>query len=516
MKRLPSISSVLPYVLAGGSLIICAFFLQIHLIESSRRFAEDFRKQNIGAIASADTLTLASRLNSLSSSVHWVCITALRDGQIFYETKKGRCSPGPFRSVVEVGGSPGNLLKILFTLQLSEELENAGILFILLQAALLGSLAVSSKHVERARIQEKMRGEIALANIAAQVSHDIRSPLASLLVVVERARGLDEQSRKLIQEASFRIRDIANQMLEKYRAKNKGGARIFELSDSSSEPVTTESFQQVVDAIFLQKKVQFAGLRNIEFKFNSKVSHGLFVEIQKTEFSTLMSNLINNAVESLGSGGVVRLESECEDDRVCLRVVDNGRGIPQHILPRLGERGATFGKREGSGLGLFHARRALANWGGSLNVSSEVESGTVVEVVLPKGEAPVWFLEKLSLVSGTIVVILDQNKIFHRKWEERFSSIKPVSLRMFENSRSFTDWVRENVGINNSVLYLLDHDPAGGGLTGLDLIDMFGISQQSVLVAKDAASPEVIGKCEKRKLKLLPKELISSLSIELR
>lgn len=51
---------------------------------------------------------------------------------------------------------------------------------------------------------------------------------------------------------------------------------------------------------------------------------------------------------------------------------------------------------------------------------------------------------------------------------------------------------------------------------GLDLIDMFGICQQSVLVAKDAADPDVLEKCEKRRLKLLPKELIPSLSIELR
>jgi signal transduction histidine kinase len=65
----------------------------------------------------------------------------------------------------------------------------------------------------------------------------------------------------------------------------------------------------------------------------------------------------------------------------CIRVADDGAGIPRELLPRVFEpRFST--NTSGSGLGLAIVRRLVESWGGEVEVSSEVGRGTVVAVRL--------------------------------------------------------------------------------------------------------------------------------------
>lgn len=63
--------------------------------------------------------------------------------------------------------------------------------------------------------------EIAFGNLSAQVAHNIRSPLAALETVLNKANQLPHEYRIMVSHAINRIRDIANNLLEKYKVKDK-------------------------------------------------------------------------------------------------------------------------------------------------------------------------------------------------------------------------------------------------------------------------------------------------------
>ena len=98
-------------------------------------------------------------------------------------------------------------------------------------------------------------------------------------------------------------------------------------------------------------------------------------------------NLVDNALAACGSGGVIRLSAAWIDGRrngVCIRVDDNGSGIPADVLPKvLDPFFTTKPVGEGSGLGLAIANRIVMAHDGDLTVESTVGSGTSVLMFIP-------------------------------------------------------------------------------------------------------------------------------------
>jgi signal transduction histidine kinase len=94
----------------------------------------------------------------------------------------------------------------------------------------------------------------------------------------------------------------------------------------------------------------------------------------------VLSNLVNNAVRHTPGGVAVRIEADVEDDVLCLRVIDEGPGIPPERRAELFE---PHGGRVG-GLGLAIVGSLARTHGGEARLL-DVERGTAVEVRLPRG-----------------------------------------------------------------------------------------------------------------------------------
>ncbi|MBI4655943.1 MAG: HAMP domain-containing histidine kinase, partial [Elusimicrobia bacterium] len=71
------------------------------------------------------------------------------------------------------------------------------------------------KNMERARLEREKAHMEALVNLSAQVAHDIRSPLVALDAALKNTAYLPEKQRIIVRHAVNRIRDIANNLLEK-------------------------------------------------------------------------------------------------------------------------------------------------------------------------------------------------------------------------------------------------------------------------------------------------------------
>jgi len=103
----------------------------------------------------------------------------------------------------------------------------------------------------------------------------------------------------------------------------------------------------------------------------------------------VIQNLLGNALKFTPSDGWIRLSIEPDENRVCVRVWDNGPGVPEEYLEKIFEK---FGQVEAranqqkhsTGLGLTFCKLAVEAHGGSIGVESEVGKGSTFWFVLPK------------------------------------------------------------------------------------------------------------------------------------
>ena len=93
-------------------------------------------------------------------------------------------------------------------------------------------------------------------------------------------------------------------------------------------------------------------------------------------------HLIDNAFESMGRPGSVNVRAFMDQGNVCVSVGDTGRGMPKDVLERVFSPFFSTKAGKGTGLGLAKIRKALDDWGGSVEVASQEGKGTTVTLRL--------------------------------------------------------------------------------------------------------------------------------------
>jgi signal transduction histidine kinase len=384
----------------------------------------------------------------------------------------------------------------------------------LLEGTVTGYLEQMEKRQEEL---VRQRGVEAFAQIAAQVAHDIRSPLAALDVVVECVDQLEEDQRVIIRGAVGRIRDIANNLLEKNRERERSGESS---PSSSSGEASQELLSSLVDSLISEKRLQFRARIgvNIESILNAQ-GYGLFAKVEPAEFKRVLSNLINNSVEAIEGNGTVTVSVKATASDCRVEVSDTGKGMAPEVLRKIGELGETFGKSGGSGLGLYHARCSAEKWGGKLEISSVQGKGTQVVLLLPKAEAPAWFLSGLRIPPARPVVVLDDDASIHQIWRGRLHDSLEFRknggvLLHFSTPPEIRAWGKSHPSQLESALFLLDYELLGQAQTGLDVIRELQIGPRSILVTSRFDEPEIKAACTQLHVKLLPKGLAGFVPIE--
>jgi signal transduction histidine kinase len=362
-------------------------------------------------------------------------------------------------------------------------------------------------------------GDARVGKIAAQVAHDIRSPLASLIATVHNAPGLDEKSLSDVRIAVNRIRDIANNLLAQHRQKTShSSAESFKILTPStvlsSEPRSIEMVSALVESAVSQNRLQYKEKIDLEIKTTVDTDViCFFSEVQPTEFHRIVSNLINNSVDAMDEQGTIEIKL-CKSGRnVCLSFKDYGKGIPVELLPKVVERGGTFGKRDGNGYGLSHAKATVEAWGGTFRIESQLGKGTVVSVELLPVDPPGWFADKIQVSPGMTVVTVDDERCIHEKWANRLADSN-VRLTHLDSAMDFLAWYRMHPALEHAI-YFCDYEFVGQNQTGIDLISMTGISAQAILLTNRWDDEVVREKCQKLGIKLLPKMLLEKNLIHL-
>jgi signal transduction histidine kinase len=103
----------------------------------------------------------------------------------------------------------------------------------------------------------------------------------------------------------------------------------------------------------------------------------------------VFQNLIINGCEASPDGkGMVQICSRRQGQTIEITVEDDGRGIADHLRNRIFQPFVSYGKENGTGLGLTVVHKIVQDHGGEIRVQSTSSAGTVMIVLLPLSSSP--------------------------------------------------------------------------------------------------------------------------------
>lgn len=336
--------------------------------------------------------------------------------------------------------------------------------------------------------KEKLNAQLLhKAELATQISHDIRSPLSALKMLVGVSSQLQPEERSLIQAVAKRIESIAQSLLDEARKDTVAIAS--QAIDLNSE----------LNAIIAEKRQEFVS-KQIVWSLSCKNSEALAAG-DSTKFASIMSNLINNAAEAVSFGGKISVVCESTDDRILISISDNGVGIPQTILDRLGREKISFGKLNGNGIGFFTSAEVVKSFGGAIEVHSKLGQGTKIIIQMLKYHEQ-FSLQAISNIGGDVVVI-DDDLSMCEAWKISLSS--HARVQSFNRIDAFERKFQKGE-FAHTTLFLVDHEFENSDQTGIDLISRLNLHDRAILVSGAAKRSAVRLRAEQNRIRFMSKE----------
>jgi signal transduction histidine kinase len=277
------------------------------------------------------------------------------------------------------------------------------------QDAIIGYLLIGTDNTARKLVEaakNKLDQRLREANEEIQrfahvVSHDLRSPLVNIMgfaseidtsrekifarvgalraqVEGEQGAASDEALRADVEEAINFIKSSAAKMDRLIGALlklSREGQRQFQpqFIDMS------QLLRSTLDALAFQAQAVGAKISIAELPA---------ITSDRLALEQVFSNLLDNAVKYLRAGvpGSIDVSATESDGMITYEVRDNGRGIETRDRERIFDlfRRSGVQDRPGDGIGLAHARTLVRGLGGSINVESAPDGGTIFKVALPR------------------------------------------------------------------------------------------------------------------------------------
>lgn len=373
---------------------------------------------------------------------------------------------------------------------------------------IIGLVGISIDITDKKRAEEA-RVKQALIDNAAQVSHDIRSPLAALNTVLRNLPTMPEDQRILIRNAVQRINDIANNLLLEYRDDTQ--------EDSATKKRVTvkpELLSSLLNSLLSEKKAQ-RGNRRIELNLEvNEKAFGVFASIEPMQFKRVISNLLNNAIEAIDAAGTVTVHLSKQSDHARISIIDTGKGISSALLAQIKKGGTSHDKEKGTGIGIASAIALVEQQGGHFDMISEVNQGTTVTIDLPLAPAPEWFQERLKLAPCMTVVVLDDDESIHAIWTSRCQPfLSDITLTHIHQSKTFREYC-QSADLSNT-LFLIDYEILGSEESGLDLIEQLQLSKLSILVTSHYEESKIQTRAKRLGVKIIPKNFSPYIPISL-
>jgi signal transduction histidine kinase len=239
---------------------------------------------------------------------------------------------------------------------------------------------IRAYEAEKTTVDELRRLSALRADFVSLVSHELRSPMASVIgsakTLRERWRELSPDQREsflaLIDHETGRLAELVSDVLDTSRIES--GTFSYSFTDVDVGEIVRES-----------AAVAQAGQDEVAVR--ADVTPPLpKMRGDRERLRQIVTNLIDNAVKYSPAGGEVEVAAFTENGRINVQVRDNGPGIASEHQTLIFEKfGRVAGEhaKPGTGLGLFIARSIAEAHGGTLEVDSDSSRGTTFTLALP-------------------------------------------------------------------------------------------------------------------------------------
>lgn len=342
----------------------------------------------------------------------------------------------------------------------------------------------------------------ARSQIAAQVAHDIRSPLMSMNMALSQIETAQLEPLAILKSAVARVAGIV-QKLSSSISKQEDVSEVEAPKLTLIEPLITSVFNEHSVRKQAHQSLLLQGLSS---------TPQIWSVVQVNELQSAVSNLINNAFEAGASEVILSLSSSPKE--WTFEIKDNGKGIPADILGRIFERSFTHGKKTGSGLGLFQAKAAIEWSGGTLDVSTVEGAGTTFTLRMPREKKPAWAPASIELEMDQPLVFVDDDKNVLNAWREKALSIGLKNTSFFsttielQNAFPLKSWPEK-------ALLVIDQN-LSENKKGLEILGELGIGKRAYLCTSDFDEKWIQDQIKKLNGHLIPKPWITQFEIKVR
>lgn len=232
----------------------------------------------------------------------------------------------------------------------------------------------------QAQLVKLEQSDKAYKRLMTSLSHDVKTPLTSLVGYLEAIRGkmvTGEEKDEYIGVAldkAYHLKDFVEYLFEWVKLDAKEQIFQFEICDLNelSREVLADWIPRLEDKQFVCKIV----IPETEYS----------TRLDRTSYMRILNNLLENVLLH-SEGNEVSIELSEDEKQAAIIVQDNGKGIPEKDLPRVFERlyqgDASRGSR-GNGLGLSIVWELVAIHGGTIRAENLPHGGITMTLTLPK------------------------------------------------------------------------------------------------------------------------------------
>ncbi|WP_159456139.1 sensor histidine kinase [Chitinophaga eiseniae] len=245
------------------------------------------------------------------------------------------------------------------------------------------------KHIQSdyQREIEKQREALATMNkdkekLFSIVAHDIRSPLATLEILLDMFQK-GEYPENEMEEAAAMLHKKISQL---------GGSldNVLRWSSRSMKGIQAQAVNFYLGVLttevlyFFEMTIQQKGIR-----METSIPEDLMLYADKDQVSVILRNFLSNALKFSYAGGVIELKAQAVGAQVAISITDHGTGMPPtqvlHLFSYNQSPGYGTNGERGTGLGLILCKEFAQQNGGTITVESNVDKGTRFTVYLPIG-----------------------------------------------------------------------------------------------------------------------------------
>jgi PAS domain S-box-containing protein len=247
-----------------------------------------------------------------------------------------------------------------------------------------GSLAMITDITDRKIAEERLEQQnleliktnSELDRFVYSVSHDLRSPLTSVLGLIS---FIEEESQetdtiehvKMIRNSINRLDEFIKNILS-YSRNKRTGLEIIEIP-------LQKTILDIVDSLNSMEEA-----KGIHFEIDIQEKKPFYSD--SLRFNTILENLISNAVKyhkKNKTDSYIKIIGKSDNKKLQLTIVDNGIGIDSAHHNKIFDMFFRLsGKKEGSGIGLYIVKETVEKLKGSIQVESELETGTTFIIKL--------------------------------------------------------------------------------------------------------------------------------------